>query len=56
MELTNAGAEPFTIDNQARSFLEDGDEVTISGGCRREGFVTIGFGVCRDHVLPAQPI
>jgi fumarylacetoacetase len=31
---------------EARTFLADGDEVTIRGWCEREGYRTIGFGEC----------
>ena len=54
LELTLAGAAPVSLaDGSVRRFLEDGDEVTIRGYCERQGFVRIGFGVCRGVVLPA---
>lgn len=47
LELTAGGAEPLELpDGSKRSFLLDGDEVTLRAYCRREGFRTIGFGVC----------
>ena len=54
LELTRGGSEPFTLPSGAvRRFLEDGDEVIFRGACRRDGFVSIGFGECRGTILPA---
>jgi fumarylacetoacetase len=36
-----------------RSFLEDGDEVTLRAWCESEGAVRIGLGECVGRVLPA---
>jgi len=56
LELTWRGAEPITLsDGEQRRFLEDGDEVILTGACEREGAVRIGFGECRGIVLPASP-
>ncbi|MEJ1978316.1 MAG: fumarylacetoacetase [Acetobacteraceae bacterium] len=53
MELTKAGAQPFTLKNgEARSFLQDGDEIILTGKCRRDSFVPIGFGECRGTIIP----
>jgi len=38
---------------EQRKFLEDGDEVILSGFCEREGFRRIGLGTCRGTILPA---
>ena len=47
LELTERGTKPITLPNgDQRSFLEDGDEVTLRAFCVREGAVRIGFGVC----------
>ncbi len=54
MELTWRGSEPLELPTgEARSFLEDGDEVILSGCCEREGFARIGFGECRGRVEAA---
>ena len=54
LELTWRGAEPITLPNgEERRFLEDGDEVVLTGACERDGAVRIGFGECRGIVLPA---
>lgn len=45
LELTNGGTEPAKLANgEERGFLADGDEITLTATCRREGFVSIGFG------------
>jgi fumarylacetoacetase len=54
LELTWRGAEPFTLPNgETRTFLEDGDEVTLAAYAEREGAVRIGLGRCVGEVLPA---
>ncbi|MEO0512155.1 MAG: fumarylacetoacetase [Planctomycetota bacterium] len=37
---------------ETRLFLEDGDEVILTGFCENEGFRRIGFGECRGVVHP----
>jgi fumarylacetoacetase len=54
LELTWRGAEPILLPGgEERRFLEDGDEVILTGSCERDGAVRIGFGECRGVVLPA---
>jgi fumarylacetoacetase len=54
LERTWRGAEPLSLpDGSQRAFLEDGDEVTISGHAHAAGRPSIGFGTCRGLVLPA---
>lgn len=54
LELTRSGAEPLRLpDGEVRTFVRDGDEVTITAYCEREGFNRIGFGTCRGTILPA---
>jgi fumarylacetoacetase len=54
MELTSAGKNPVELPGlEKRSFLEDGDEVTMRGRCAREGRATIGFGKAAGRILPA---
>ena len=56
LELTGGGRHPFTLSTgESRTFLEDEDLVEISGWCRRDGFRSIGFGVCSGTVGPASP-
>lgn len=54
MEITSGGKEAFRLPTgEPRTFLEDGDEVILTGRCSRDGFRSIGFGECRAAVLPA---
>ncbi|UIF90959.1 fumarylacetoacetase [Cupriavidus sp. UYPR2.512] len=54
LELTRNGAEPATLaDGSRRGFLEDGDEVTMTGYCQGEGY-RVGFGVVSGKILPAR--
>jgi fumarylacetoacetase len=53
LELTWRGAEPVRLPNgEQRTFLEDGDEVILTGFCERAGFVRIGLGSCRGVIMP----
>ena len=53
LELSWGGAEPLTLDTgQTRSFLEDGDTLTLSGHAQGNGY-RIGFGACTGTILPA---
>ncbi|MBT2300941.1 fumarylacetoacetase [Variovorax paradoxus] len=45
LELTLGGKEPILLPNgERRSFLEDGDTLSLRGFCEREGAVRIGLG------------
>ena len=56
LELTWKGEEPLRLpDGETRTFLADGDEVTLTAYCEKEGFNRIGFGTCRGAVIPALP-
>ncbi|MCA0928128.1 fumarylacetoacetase [Ruegeria profundi] len=53
LELSWGGKEPITLDTgETRSFIEDGDTLTLSGAAKGDGY-TIGFGDCTGQVLPA---
>jgi fumarylacetoacetase len=53
LELAWNGQRPLALAGGAtRSFLEDGDEVTITGWCQGEGY-RVGFGELRGTILPA---
>ena len=55
LEITRRGAEPLKLPSgEERSFLEDGDEVTIRGFCEREGLPRISLGECKGMVIPAS--
>jgi fumarylacetoacetase len=54
LELTEGGKVPLTLpDGQQRTFLQDGDDVTMQGWCEKAGAARIGFGECRATVMPA---
>lgn len=53
LEITWGGAEPIELDSgETRTFLEDGDTVTLRGAAKGDGYM-IGFGECRGKILPA---
>ncbi len=53
LELSWGGAEPLTLDTgELRSFIEDGDCVTLTGWAQGQGY-RIGFGACTGKILPA---
>jgi fumarylacetoacetase len=52
LELSWGGTAPLAIDGGTRSFIEDGDTLTLRGKAQGEGY-TIGFGACTGQVLPA---
>ncbi|XP_029430440.1 fumarylacetoacetase isoform X2 [Rhinatrema bivittatum] len=53
LELSWKGSKPIPLGaSQTRTFLQDGDEVFITGFCQGDGD-RIGFGCCSGKVLPA---
>ncbi len=53
LELSWGGKEPITLDSgEARSFLEDGDRLTLRGAAKGDGY-HIGFGSCSGTVIAA---
>ncbi|MFC2967408.1 fumarylacetoacetase [Acidimangrovimonas pyrenivorans] len=55
LELSWGGKEPVTLDTgESRSFLEDGDTLTLRGAAKGDGY-RIGFGACSGKILPAPP-
>jgi len=54
LEISQGGKRPIELPGgETRSFLEDGDELTLWARCVAEGAVPIGFGSCTGRVLPA---
>lgn len=54
LELTGGGRQPIALaGGETRTFLEDGDRVTLRGWCERQGYARIGFGEAVGTVLPA---
>ncbi len=52
LELSWGGNTPIDIDGTTRTFIEDGDTLTLTGAARGDGY-QIGFGDCTGQVLPA---
>lgn len=52
LELSWGGKEPLAIEGGTRTFLEDGDTLTLYGAAEGDGY-RIGFGACSGKVLPA---
>ena len=54
LELSWGGEEPLTLDTgERRSFIEDGDTLTLSGHAQGNGY-RVGFGRCVGKVLSAS--
>ncbi len=52
LELTVGGSRPIHLPSgETRTFLQDGDEVTLTGRCEKVGFVPIGFGACTGRIF-----
>jgi fumarylacetoacetase len=55
MELSDGGKRPITLPwGETRTFLDDGDEVTLAAECRKDGYPRVGFGSAVARVLPAK--
>ena len=54
IELTWGGAEPVTVGGEQRTFLEDGDTVTITATAPGAGGGRIGFGEVTGVIRPAR--
>ena len=51
LEISQGGKQPVALSSgETRSFLEDGDEVTLKAWCEGEG-MRIGFGECVGRVV-----
>ncbi|HYI42880.1 MAG TPA: fumarylacetoacetase [Sphingomicrobium sp.] len=51
LEISRGGKQPLELaSGESRSFLEDGDELTLRAWCESEGAVRIGFGECVGRV------
>ncbi|WP_282091914.1 fumarylacetoacetase [Epibacterium ulvae] len=56
LELSWGGKEPMTLaTGETRSFLEDGDTLTLRGAAKGDGY-RVGFGECTGTVLPAPAV
>lgn len=54
IELSWGGSRPVSVDDRQRTFLEDGDEVTISASAPGP-HAAIGLGEVSGRILPAHP-
>lgn len=54
LELSWGGKTSLQIGALTRSFLEDGDTITLRGAAQGDGY-RIGFGPCTGKLLPALP-
>jgi len=51
LEISRGGKQPIElVSGETRTFLEDGDEVTLKAWCERDGTPRIGFGECVGRV------
>ncbi|XP_060116256.1 fumarylacetoacetase [Heteronotia binoei] len=56
LEMSWKGTKAIDLGNgQSRKFLQDGDEVILTGYCQGHGY-RVGFGECSGKVLPAKLI
>ncbi|MFB4164285.1 fumarylacetoacetase [Alteribacillus sp. JSM 102045] len=54
LELTWRGTDPIVLENgETREWLEDEDQVMITGWCQGDGF-RVGFGEVKGCILPAK--
>jgi fumarylacetoacetase len=55
LEISRGGKQPLELPTgEARSFLEDGDEIILRAWCEAEGTPRIGFGECVGRVVGAS--
>ncbi len=53
LEMTMGGKNPVTVKGEARTFIEDGDEIDLFAYAESTGY-RIGFGPCSGRILPAK--
>jgi fumarylacetoacetase len=54
LEISEGGKAPIALPTgEGRSFLDDGDEITLKAWCEDDGAVRIGFGECVGRVVAA---
>ena len=54
LEISHGGMQPIQLaSGETRSFLEDGDEVTLTAWCEADGAVRIAFGECVGRLVPS---
>jgi fumarylacetoacetase len=51
LEITRAGSQPVTLPTgETRTYLEDGDQITLAAFCQREGLPPLSFGTCTGTI------
>ena len=56
LELTEGGKKPLTLPNgEQRTFLEDGDEIVLSGFCISSSGLRIGIGNVSGQIAATTP-
>lgn len=54
LELTRNGQKPLILANgMQRGFIQDGDEISMTGWCQGDGY-RVGFGQVTGKILPAR--
>ena len=53
LEMTQGGKAPVAVTGGTRTFIEDGDTVSLSGHAQGDGY-RVGFGPCTGTILPAK--
>jgi fumarylacetoacetase len=53
LELSWRGTRPIQVGGETRTFLSDGDRVTMTASCQGDGY-RVGFGNLTARILPAQ--
>ncbi len=57
LELAGGGTSPIALPGgETRTFLLDGDEVTLRGRAVMNGYASIGFGPCFGRIVPAPTL
>ncbi len=57
LELSWKGETPLSFANgETRTFLQDGDTVTMTAVCEAPGGERVAWGECVGTVLPARPL
>ena len=55
LEISRGGKQPIDLPSgETRSFLDDGDEITLRAWCEGDGGPRIGFGECIGRVVTAS--
>ena len=53
LELSWGCTQPYELPSgEKRCYVEDGDEIVMTGFCQRDGYRRIGLGECRSLIVP----